>query len=137
MLAAACQCAARLPEGTGTATALRPRLTLGCCVLCVVQADLLAKALAVTASAAEASAASKGAGAGSGSGAGSGASGRKGRPALNIGTVKNANATPEAAHADEQESQADALLKAKRMRNLKRQSLPEKLPASVQDQIPQ
>lgn len=92
----------------------------------------------MAAAAAEASAASKGAGAGAGAGAASsGAAARKGRPALNIGTVKNANATPEAAQADEQESQADALLKAKRMRNLKRQSLPEKLPASVQDQMPQ
>lgn len=107
------------------------------CALCslVVQDELLAKALAVTAAASEAAAASKGAGAGAGASAGGAA--RKGRPALNIGAVKNANATPEAAQADEQESQADALLKAKRMRNLKRQSLPEKLPASVQDQMPQ
>ena len=63
---------------------------------------------------------------------------RKGRPALNIGAVKDANATAEAARADEVESQADALLRAKRMRNLKRQSMPEKgLPDSVSSQVQQ
>lgn len=127
------------PDGRHAATSINhaneQRSICAPCSL-VVQAELLAKALAVTAAAAEAAAASKGAGAGAGASAG-GAGARKGRPALNIGAVKNANATPEAAQADEQESQADALLKAKRMRNLKRQSLPEKLPASVQDQMPQ
>ena len=63
----------------------------------------------------------------------------KGRPALNIGAVKTANATPQAAAQDVQESQADALLRAKRERNLKRQSLPEKtgLPLSVTSQVNQ
>jgi hypothetical protein len=60
------------------------------------------------------------------------------RPALNIAAVKDANTTKEASLLHEEESQADALLKAKRERNLKRQSMPEKsgLPSSVSDQIP-
>jgi len=73
----------------------------------------------------------------SASSSGSHAARRGPRPALNIGTVKDANATPEAAQADAQESQADALLKAKRERALKRQSMPEKLPQSVTDQVQQ
>lgn len=60
--------------------------------------------------------------------------GRRGRPALNISAVKATNSTAEAAQLDEQESQADALLKAKRERNLKRQSMPEKFP-DISDQL--
>lgn len=94
-----------------------------------LQNDLLQKALDLLNKPASASSSSGGAGV------------RKGgaRPALNIGAVKHANATAEAARANEVESQADALLKAKRERNLKRQSMPEKtgLPDSVADQLNQ
>jgi len=100
------------------------------------QDELLAKAVALSDSSATATGGAAASASSSRSGGACGGA-RKGRPALNIGAVKDANATPEATRADEQESQADALLKAKRMRSLKRQSLPEKLPASVQDQMPQ
>jgi len=116
---------------------------LVCLSLHSLQNDLLQKAVTLASSDASSSASSApeaAAAASSSSGSSSGSGLRsKGRPALNIGAVKETNATPEAALADEEESQADALLKAKRMRNLKRQSMPEKtsLPAEVQSQLPQ
>lgn len=107
--------------------------TLAPLSLSPTQADLLAKALALK-DAPPAAAASSSSTSSSSDSAPKG--GRKGRPALNIGAVKDANATADAARVNEAESQADALLKAKRMRNLKRQSLPERgLPDSVADQL--
>jgi hypothetical protein len=125
----------RTPDIIASQNRYDPILTVYDLELCVysplfyfIQDDLLSKALAVCSSASASSASSS-------SSSSSGLGARKGRPALNIGQVKQTNATPEAAQQDEQESQADALLKAKRMRNLKRQSMPEKLPAEVQAQV--
>jgi len=110
----------------------------------LLQNELLQKALLLASNHADnpagaALSASSSSSAASASAAGVSGLARKGRPALNIGTVKQTNATPEALEADEEESQADALLKAKRLRNLKRQSMPEKqsLPAEVQSQVEQ